>query len=324
MENIFVIYLLFFQVAVAVAGATAVAVGHKVSSLSHSTENVFAGFNSGHAGTTTTTNIQSVNSNILLTGNLNITSNTGKDKEDNINIQEATIISNNITQQGLNINNTTTETTHEDIKPDYANIATSAAITGGIAGALIVGGEWISDVKDKYSQTTGRPVSQGPSTLLDQATPNAGFNNSMLGINAEYNEFGDLVAQGTAGGANKPVNFLLSNKNPLFQALNNLPGAPSFVDWHDAALEGFGQMAAIGSIPPFFALSQCVALGPICANFPDKFLNIGTGGLLNTNLNNSIQIKPQIPQKPNITTNILINNNKNEKDDFGKSIILKE
>lgn len=153
-------------------------------------------------------------------------------------------------------------------------------------------------MKEEYQATTGRPVSEGPSTLFDSGTPNGGYTNSQLGVNVtevngQWFNQGDVVNGVVQEGA-KPVSiglFSPSSNNPLFQGLNTLPGSPSFVDFHDALLEGFGFIPTVVSIPPSYAISQCVAMASICANFPDKFINVGTGGLINTNINNHIKPK---------------------------------
>ena len=270
-----------------IATSTAIAVGTQYA-ISGNTEQI----QSGSADSTTTTSRTLITSSLLFGGNLNL--NAGN----NANILTANIKADNIDQDVKQSSTTSFTQTHTDIKPDYGKIAEGAAITGAIAGGAVVAGEYISQVKADYNKSItpeqtklGKtPVSEGNSSIFDQNTPNSGYSNSKLGINVtEMNS--KWYIEGTPTQATWSETYVTGSQNPAFKALNTTPGAPSFVDFHDALNlpTGINQL----TIAPAYALSQCAAMPVICAAAPDTFINIGTWGRVSTNLDDVVTSSSQ-------------------------------
>ena len=116
------------------AGASAAligtGVGHGMSTLFQG-NGAFEQFKGGSGTTTSNTEITSINSNLTFTQNLNINAN-GEE-----NYLDATIISNNINQQGSNLHIVEHNSQTQTINPNYQGIITGSAISGAIAGVSV-------------------------------------------------------------------------------------------------------------------------------------------------------------------------------------------
>ena len=144
------------------------------------------------------------------------------------------------------------------------NMAISAVVAGVAYGV----GEWIKNTKINYNNSItpeqaalGKgSVSTGHSNLM----PGSATNNK-VGVNVVQRtnlQTGELAwfQEGTNIKVSQNYAYTSGNQNPVFQAFNATPGAPSFADFHDALnlASPWNQL----SIPPAYALSQFNALAP--------------------------------------------------------------
>ena len=275
----------------AIAGATAVGVGHGIS-IATQGNNAFEQFKGGENKGTTTITTQNVNSNLNFSGDLAL--NAGKE----LNVKEATISSQNINQEGLDTSKITTkEVKKEEIKPQYGDIAKGAAITGAIAGGMVAVGEFLA------SQPSGKPTLETP-TEGAYLKPNKDlikdfpdkFKNydGTLDLGPKYNDlglatetdviqnvgkkvvhpklseslgnakdFGKWVLSGVKedGWALKPFTkvpgfngMAQSVHDPLSQALFTSPMVP----------ESINIALTVATIPPSIPVSYCVIFPAIC------------------------------------------------------------
>ena len=143
-----------------------------------------------------------------------------------------------------------------------------AAISGAIAGAGKMMGDWMK--------------AKGVEPSLKSGTPQS----SKIGINVEKinGQWYKVGIDGTLTKTNPFLAYTVGSANPIFQQLNRLPGSPPFASFHDSLRVPNTLLLNQISIAPTYALTQCAAMPNVCAMFPGMFVEIGTGGLVKTDI----------------------------------------
>ena len=227
------------------------------------------------------------NFNLNFIGDLSLTA--GKE----LNVKEATIVSQNINQEGLDTSKITTkEVKKEDVKPQYGDIAKGAAITGLIAGGTIVASELIVDKFGKPTMETSKgdaltkptdelakteafkakyPDYNG--TTPEKIRPNMGSANTVEDINKVFQPV-------------KPLNPLKEGSSVMGGIESNVPGMHGLAsDWHDPFVHKFTIPASKNPIENIFLVKPAnllinqgtilpFTLGNYCVQFPTACASI--------------------------------------------------
>ena len=235
-----------------------------------------------------------------------------------INIFQTNIkINNTIINQGLDTSIITTNTSEtKEINPDYKNIAKSSAITGAIAGGIVVAGEWLStkpnskpkldrptegatykptqQLLDKHPDKLGHYAKTGTNGANQMNVGTANLTNDINMVNKPIYPNGGLD---TAGNTLKPPS--MGNEGSWFmKPISHIPGMNGMAtSIHDPLSQIFftsnavpqivNDILIVASILPSIPASYCIISPSACASIINNKPIKPSGNNL-----------PNLPEKP--------------------------
>ena len=174
----------------------------------------------------------------------------------------------NATQEQKSV--TTLEKEHSDVNVDYGALVKGAAITGAIAGAATVGGEWIE------GYTGSKPTFEKGA---DEAVyKEAGNELGTLDLTANNIGMANTLPKGSAQIGNIVENPGLVNEGGwISKVCNNIGGCNSGAVFHVTLTNKIPIFGTIGlnqlSITPAIGVNYCTLAPSLCTVAIDKTIN---------------------------------------------------